>query len=105
MRVESLGWESLLEEGMATHSSILAWRIPWTEKPGWLQSIGVAKNQTQLKQLGTHVSTFQEESGSCFGTSERVDSSITASGCFSPTFSKVPTASLVPELDYILQNL
>ena len=32
-RVQSLGWEDLLEEGMATHSSILAWRIPWTEEP------------------------------------------------------------------------
>ena len=32
-RVPSLGWEDLLEEGMATHSSILAWRIPWTEEP------------------------------------------------------------------------
>ena len=38
MRVRSLGWEDLLEEGMATHSSILAWRIPWTEEPGGLQS-------------------------------------------------------------------
>ena len=38
--VPSLGQEDLLEEGMATHSSILAWRIPWTEKPGRLQSIG-----------------------------------------------------------------
>ena len=37
---QSLGWEDLLEEGMATHSSILAWRIPWTEKPGGLQSMG-----------------------------------------------------------------
>ena len=37
--VRSLGWEELLEEGMATHSSILAWRIPWTEEPGRLQSI------------------------------------------------------------------
>ena len=36
----SLGWEDPLEEGMATHSSILAWRIPWTEKPGGLQSMG-----------------------------------------------------------------
>ena len=36
----SLGWEDPLEEGMATHSSILAWRIPWTEDPGGLQSIG-----------------------------------------------------------------
>jgi len=32
--VRSLGWEDLLEEGMATHSSILAWRIPWREEPG-----------------------------------------------------------------------
>ena len=36
----SLGWEDSLEEGMATHSSILAWRIPWTEKPGGLQFMG-----------------------------------------------------------------
>ena len=35
-----LGWEDLLEEGMATHISILAWRIPWTKEPGGLQSIG-----------------------------------------------------------------
>ena len=38
--VRSLGQEDPLEEGMATHSSILAWRIPWTEEPGRLQSIG-----------------------------------------------------------------
>ena len=35
-RVQSLGWEDSLEKGMAIHSSILAWRIPWTEKPGRL---------------------------------------------------------------------
>ena len=39
--VQSLGWEDPLEEGMATHSSILAWRIPWTEEPGGLQSMGL----------------------------------------------------------------
>ena len=39
MRVQSLGWEDPLEEGMATHSSILTWTIPWTEEPGGLQSI------------------------------------------------------------------
>ena len=39
-RVQSLGWEDPLEEGMATHSSILAWRILWTEEPGGLQSVG-----------------------------------------------------------------
>ena len=38
--VGPLGWEDPLEKGMATHSSILAWRIPWTEEPGELQSIG-----------------------------------------------------------------
>ena len=36
-RVQSLGWEDPLEKGMATHSSILVWRIPWTEEPGGLQ--------------------------------------------------------------------
>ena len=39
-RVQSLGWEDPLEEGMATHSSILAWEIPWTEEPDGLQSMG-----------------------------------------------------------------
>ena len=38
MQVQSVGGEDPLEEGMATHSSILAWRIPWTEGPGGLQS-------------------------------------------------------------------
>ena len=38
--VQSLGQEELLEKDMATHSSILAWRIPWTEEPGGLQSMG-----------------------------------------------------------------
>ena len=40
------GREDPLEEGMVTHSSILAWRILWTEEPGGLQSFGVAKSQT-----------------------------------------------------------
>ena len=39
-RVQSLGWEDPLEKEMATHSSILAWRIPWSEEPGGLQSTG-----------------------------------------------------------------
>ena len=38
--VRSLGWEDPLEEGMATHSSILVWRIPWTEEAGGLRSMG-----------------------------------------------------------------
>ena len=40
MWVQSLGWEDPLEKGKATNSSILAWRIPWTEEPGRLQSMG-----------------------------------------------------------------
>ena len=39
IQVRSLGWEESLEKGMATHSSILAWEIPWTEEPGGLQSV------------------------------------------------------------------
>ena len=42
-RVQPLGWEDPLEEGMATHSSILAWRIAWTEKPHGLQSVGLQR--------------------------------------------------------------
>ena len=42
------GWEDPLEEGMATHSSIFSWRIPWTEEPGGLQSIG-SHSQIRLK--------------------------------------------------------
>ena len=41
--VRSLGQEDPREKGMATHSSILAWRIPWTEKPGGLQSMGLQR--------------------------------------------------------------
>ena len=46
--VQSLGQEDPLEKSMAIHSSILAWRIPWTEEPGGLQSIG-SQSQIQLK--------------------------------------------------------
>ena len=50
-RVQSLDREDPLEEGMATHSSILAWRIPWTEKPWWATAHGVAKSRTRLSRL------------------------------------------------------
>ena len=43
MLVRSPGWEDLLEEGLATHSSIPAWRMPWREEPGGLQSIGLQR--------------------------------------------------------------
>ena len=44
-QVRSLGQEDPLEKGMATHSSTLAWEIPWTEEPGGLQSMGLQKRQ------------------------------------------------------------
>ena len=44
--VGSLGWEVILEEGMATHSSILAWQIPWTEEPDGLQSMDHKESDT-----------------------------------------------------------
>ena len=53
--VLSLGQEDPLEEGMATHSSILAWRIPWTEEPGELQSMG---SQRVRHDWGTNTFTF-----------------------------------------------
>ena len=53
--VQFLNQEDLLEKEMTTHSSILAWKIPWTEKPGKLQSMGLQKSQTLLSMYAcTH---------------------------------------------------
>ena len=52
--VRSLGWEDSLEEDMATHSRILAWRIPWIEKPGRLQSMG-------LQRVGSNFHFFSRD--------------------------------------------
>ena len=52
-QVQSLGQEDPLEKGMATHSSILAWRIPWTEEPGGLQSMGSKSDTTEQLTLIT----------------------------------------------------
>ena len=46
IRVQSLGWEDPLEKGRATHTSVLAWRIPWTEEPGRPQSWGQRESDT-----------------------------------------------------------
>ena len=48
MQVQSLGWEDPLEKIITTHSSVLAWEIPWTEEPYRLQFIELQKSQTQL---------------------------------------------------------
>ena len=50
-QVRSLGPENLVEKEMATHSSVLAQKIPWTEEPGGIQSMGVAKSQTRLSNF------------------------------------------------------
>ena len=57
-RVQSLGQEDPLEKEMATHSSILAWEIPWTEEPGGLQSIGWQKSQTQFSNKTTTTEVY-----------------------------------------------
>ena len=57
-RVQSLGQEDPLEKGMATHSSILAWRIPWTEGPGGLQSMGLQSDATEQLTLSLIFSHF-----------------------------------------------
>ena len=55
MWVRSLGWEDPPEEGMATHSSILAWRMPWTEEPGGLQPMGSQRGDTtEHRRAQTH---------------------------------------------------
>ena len=50
MQVRSLGWEDPLEEGMAAHANILAWRIPWTEEPGGLRSTELQLETTEVTQ-------------------------------------------------------
>ena len=56
--IQSLGWEDLLEKEMATHSSILAWKIPWMEEPGRLQSMGSQTVWTQLSDFTFFSFTF-----------------------------------------------
>ena len=56
--IQSLGWENLPEKEMAIHSSVLAWRIPWTEEPGGLQSMGSQKSRTQLSDKITTMFLF-----------------------------------------------
>ena len=66
MQVRSLGWEDPLEEEMTTHSSILAWEVPWTEAPGRSQRVrhvwtGLLKNQNLLDVKHWNVTHVQEE--------------------------------------------
>ena len=56
-QVQSLGWEDPLEKGMETHSSILAWEIPWTKKPGGLQFMRSQELDTTEQLTHTHTHT------------------------------------------------
>ena len=56
--VRSLGWKDPLEEEMATHSSLLAWRIPWTERPGGLQTMGLQRVGCDCTQTHTHMNIY-----------------------------------------------
>ena len=62
--VRSLGWKDPVEEEMASHSSILAWRTPWTEEPGGATVHGVAKSQTRLS-AHTHGHSKDLVGGQC----------------------------------------
>ena len=59
--VQFLGREDPLKKEMATHSSILAWRIPWTEEPGWLQSMGSQESDT-TQRLNHHHHVYKQKS-------------------------------------------
>ena len=61
-QIQSLCGEDLLGKGMATHSSVLAWRIPWTEEPGTLQSMGL-KRAGHDWMINTFTSTFKPKEG------------------------------------------
>ena len=57
---------------MATHSSVLVWRIPWTEGPGGLQSMGVAESRTRLSNSHTHTHTHTQETKGSAGILQTV---------------------------------
>ena len=73
VQVESLGWDDPLEEGMATHSSILTWRIPRTEEPGGLQSTGSRRARHDWGDLAC-TQSVEDEKTSVAGTSSYLSS-------------------------------
>ena len=77
-QVRSLGQEDPLEGGMATHSSILAWRIPWTEEPGGLQSMGSqrVRHDWQLNNNGKFYSLSPLSSLKGFPSEYKISSSL-----------------------------
>ena len=66
-QVQFLGWEDPLEKDMATHTSIFAWRITWTEEPGRLQSMGSQRAGHDLETKWYNSSSLSEDRGSVWG--------------------------------------
>ena len=78
MQVQSLGQEDPLEKEMATHSSLLAWEISWTEEPGGLQSIGLQKSQTRLSEQTTRKRVIGVSEGKETEWAEKISEDIIA---------------------------
>ena len=89
MPVQSLGWEDLLEKEMTTHSSILAWEIPWTEEPGGLWSIGY-KYRYILRWCSFRTLTHEYWGGAIHPKAEAVTSIIRKCNFWIPIFALYP---------------
>ena len=87
--VPFLGQEGPLEKKTATHSSVLAWTIPWTEEPGGLQSMGVTKESDMTEQISTHTHTH-----TCTHTHSGQLRILTSHGCSMATSDIRHTVSL-----------
>ena len=101
-QVSSLGWEDPLEEGMATHSSILAWRIPWTEEPGGLQSTGLQRVRQDLATKTTRtIPAFQGPwktvyvNASYTRKTTRISGMVLLTVCNQPEYTPMPAPTLV----------
>ena len=95
--IRSLGWEDPLEKGVATHSSTLAWRIPWTEEPGELQSIGSQKSRKWLSaRMCAHTHTLTHSVSTLGNPAQRQSFLKFVSNMFSESESEV--AQLCPNL-------
>ena len=99
--VSNLGLEDSLEKEMATHSSILAWRIPWTEEPSGVQSTGLKKSQTQLSNQTTTSSLMSKGAKICV-SSLQFRNGLQAVGDFLRVMTLSPALGFEPLCKYQL---
>ena len=97
MWVQSLGWEYPLEKGMATHPSILAWRIPWTEETGGLQSIGSQRVRHDWSDLA-HTPATTKDPGSEAIPSATTKTRRSQISIFKKTYFQIRSHSEVPNI-------